>query len=745
MATSTSTSNQTTTAIKHGYQNGSHILTFVQTQPGLLVTKELDKAIQECRNKVKRIAKECHAKNRKFRDIEFDLEDDKQRCLYGIFKDKTYTPSDVQRVTQIFNSPHFFVNEAANSNDIVQGNLGDCWFLSALATVSTAQGLVEKFCVERDEKVGIYGFIFFRDNAWVNIIVDDLLYTRVPKYEELTETEKEIYHSDKDMYNKCARKGGKTLYFAGSGNGETWVPLVEKAYAKLHGNYEHLNGGHSCEAIEDLTGGVSTFVKTKDILDPERFWDEELLRANKDRLFGCSFTELSDSRSGNNSGKVQGLYSGHAYSVLRAVECSKGKRFIVLRNPWGNTGWNGRWSDGSKEWTAEWLTVLPELKHTFGDDGQFVMEYSDWLEIWENVGRTVLFDENWAMSSQWICVPARPLPSAWSYGDVSFSFTLPGPSATVIVLSQIDNRYFKDIAGRSFWSLDFVLVKAGEEEPLAQSTHSRLYSRSVNLEIDLTAGDYIVYVRVDHYLGTKETRDIEDWQLRQFSRTLSEKAKGQSITSNFDTETKGKYLPTQLESLIKTDADAYRTQKAEQQVLSPEFRLLGLDTPQEVADKDDFDADGTITTTTTTTTVVVKKVRKNSETAHLSKEDHRQPGGTSETQNIPRKYPNCTCCDKKGNANCMHMTLPGTYNFPSSWPGSFNVDQPTTPSKPANLNNELLLKDDNSVYVGLRVYSRKDVPARVVGSLKSSLLHAEPSPMSPTLLPQSLEKIPDTM
>lgn len=81
------------------------------------------------------------------RDIEFDLEGDSARCLHGLSTDgPRYTPSDVQRVTQIFDKPSFFV-DGADSNDIVQGSLGDCWFLSALATMSTAKGLVEKFCV----------------------------------------------------------------------------------------------------------------------------------------------------------------------------------------------------------------------------------------------------------------------------------------------------------------------------------------------------------------------------------------------------------------------------------------------------------------------------------------------------------------------------------------------------------------------------------------------------------------------
>lgn len=82
-----------------------------------------------------------------------------------------------------------------------------------------------------------------------------MLFTSIPKFEELSAAEKQLYHDDKDIYNKSARKGGKTLYFARSGTpGETWVPLIEKAYAKLHGDYHALSGGQSCEAIEDLTG-----------------------------------------------------------------------------------------------------------------------------------------------------------------------------------------------------------------------------------------------------------------------------------------------------------------------------------------------------------------------------------------------------------------------------------------------------------------------------------------------------------
>lgn len=74
----------------------------------------------------------------------------------------------------------------------------------------------------------------------------------------------------------------------------------------------------------------------------------------------------------------------------------------------------------------------------------------------------------------------------------------------MIVLSQLDSRYFRDVAGQASWSLDFTLVKEGEKEPIAESAHSEFYLRSVYLETELEAGNYIVYVRLDRTLDRNE-------------------------------------------------------------------------------------------------------------------------------------------------------------------------------------------------------------------------------------------------
>ena len=65
------------------------------------------------------------------------------------------------------------------------------------------------------------------------------------------------FHRPKQKYENIARKNGASLLFAKSGSQEeTWVALIEKAYAKFYGNYAHLEGGWTREAIEDLTGCV---------------------------------------------------------------------------------------------------------------------------------------------------------------------------------------------------------------------------------------------------------------------------------------------------------------------------------------------------------------------------------------------------------------------------------------------------------------------------------------------------------
>ena len=82
----------------------------------------------------------------------------------------------------------------------------------------------------------------------------------------------------------------------------------------------------SREGVEDLTGGVTTELLTSDILDTDEFWNNEILKVNKEFLFGCS-TGLLDGGYGNRDG----ISEGHAYVIMEARELSNGTRLLKLR------------------------------------------------------------------------------------------------------------------------------------------------------------------------------------------------------------------------------------------------------------------------------------------------------------------------------------------------------------------------------------------------------------------------------
>lgn len=51
---------------------------------------------------------------------------------------------------------------------------------------------------------------------------------------------------------------------------------------------------------------------------------------------------------------------------------------------------------------------------------------SDFLDNWDLVERTLIFDDTWVMANQWLQVTARAPSAAWSYGDISCeSLSLP--------------------------------------------------------------------------------------------------------------------------------------------------------------------------------------------------------------------------------------------------------------------------------------------------------------------------------
>ncbi|KAL9607557.1 MAG: hypothetical protein Q9167_007539 [Letrouitia subvulpina] len=463
--------------------------------------KSYDQAAAECRAAVEKIAKECRRVNLKYRDQHFDIEADlkqnKRDCLDGLAgSGNDLNPKSVKRVPDIFEDPVFY-KEGVTAGDVRQGFNGDCWFLSALCALCNKKDLVDRVCVARDEKVGVYGFVFHRDGEWIHTIVDDKLYLIAADWLESTDdkrTWEEVRRVDpEEEYRKANQTGSRALCFAQcSDQNETWLPLLEKAFAKAHGDYSAIDGGFTGEAIEDLTGGVTTELLTTDILDTDLFWTDEIMKVNEKFLFGCAtgrFDKWQGSEDAEENKARKGVLRMHAYSVMEAREI-KGERLLRVRNPWGDTEWQGAWSDGSEQWTPEWMQLL---NHKFGDDGMFWISYKDLLKKYQSFDRTRLFGPEWQIAQQWT---STDVPWTADYNNTKFQITVTKSGPVVIALSQLDSRYFKGLEGQYTFQLQFRLEKAGEAGYIVRSPSNYSMSRGVSADVDLDPGTYSVLMKI---------------------------------------------------------------------------------------------------------------------------------------------------------------------------------------------------------------------------------------------------------
>ncbi|XP_038074057.1 calpain-B-like isoform X3 [Patiria miniata] len=278
------------------------------------------------------------------------------------FSTKPPRPFEWKRPHELCQDPKLFVGGASRF-DIAQGELGDCWFLAALASLSLDDYLLKKVCPEDQNfdrnYCGAFYFMFWQYGKWVEVIVDD----RLPTY------------------------NGRLVFVHSQEKNEFWSALLEKAYAKLHGSYEALKGGNTVEAMEDFTGGFSESHDLKKA--PKNLFKIMFDAYNHDSQMGCSI----DANPNEIEAKLSnGLIKGHAYTItdVRRVPIpgygsSKPIRLIRIRNPWGQTEWKGRWSDNSSEWKSIPESERNRLGLVTDDDGEFWMEYGDFIREYNRV------------------------------------------------------------------------------------------------------------------------------------------------------------------------------------------------------------------------------------------------------------------------------------------------------------------------------------------------------------------------
>ena len=172
---------------------------------------------------------------------------------------------------QRFN-PEMYVGER-DRFDINQGEIGDCWFLAALANLAEDDDAFRRVVPDRQSfspgsYCGLFRFRFFRFGEWVEVVIDDRLPTR----------------------------NGELIYLKAKDKNEFWSPLLEKAYAKLYGSYRALEGGLTIEAAVDFTGGIPEMIDISRLNrngDIERMFIDMKNAYENDAFMSCSLSVSS--------------------------------------------------------------------------------------------------------------------------------------------------------------------------------------------------------------------------------------------------------------------------------------------------------------------------------------------------------------------------------------------------------------------------------------------------------------------
>ncbi|XP_009817889.1 calpain-3 isoform X3 [Gavia stellata] len=328
----------TTTEGAGGGTGGIYSAIISRNQP---IIKVKEKTYEE-------LHKKCLEKNILYEDPDFPPN---ESSLF--YSQKIPIKFEWKRPREICENPRFIIG-GANRTDICQGELGDCWFLAAIACLTLNKKLLCRV-IPHDQSfiqnyAGIFHFQFWRYGDWVDVVIDDCLPT----------------YNNQLVFTKSSQRN------------EFWSALLEKAYAKLHGSYEALKGGNTTEAMEDFTGGVTEFYEIKDA--PKDIYKIMKHAIDRGSLMASSIDTIVPMQY--ETRMSCGLVKGHAYSVTAVEETTfKGEkiRLVRLRNPWGQVEWNGPWSDKSEEWNFINEAEKIRLQHKIVEDGEFWISFEDFM------------------------------------------------------------------------------------------------------------------------------------------------------------------------------------------------------------------------------------------------------------------------------------------------------------------------------------------------------------------------------
>lgn len=240
--------------------------------------------------------------------------------------------------------------DAPSATDVTQGQLGDCYFLSTIASLAQEHPDALKQIV-RDNGNGTYTVTFHKPPFFDQVkfagsnanVVGGGLANVASRLGVLPAGETISVTVDGDF--PVDSQGNYLKYGRDTEGNELWVPVMEKAWAQLWGDYGRTVGGDPATAMYLLTGSKVSRHGLGEGKADAVFADLKQAFANKELV-------VADTANMPWSKTAEGLVKGHAYTVLGVSE-RDGEKYVQIRNPWGQKepGADGR-NDGVFEMKA---------------------------------------------------------------------------------------------------------------------------------------------------------------------------------------------------------------------------------------------------------------------------------------------------------------------------------------------------------------------------------------------------------
>ncbi|CAK4124814.1 unnamed protein product [Aphanomyces euteiches] len=262
--------------------------------------------------------------------------------------------------------------------------LNDTWLLGVFAALALhPDNLIENLFVSpmHDFKTyGIYTCQFYKDCQWLEVVAD----TRLPYSQQLEDVN--------EPGTKGVARPGHWLYGSSVNKSEVFVPLLMKAYAKFHGNYEVLHNGSILEAFVDCTGGSVKMInmmldESHKLIETGQLWYKLVKHVHYKSVITCQLKMASMSY---NEVTGSGILKNHLYIIQHVKELGPLK-FVKLKNVWQKGLWKGDWSNDDSKWednlqveAALRSDPLCEFNRT-KIDGTFWMIWEDFVQVFNEI------------------------------------------------------------------------------------------------------------------------------------------------------------------------------------------------------------------------------------------------------------------------------------------------------------------------------------------------------------------------